>query len=93
MISFAHLIAQMAGEYMRLLDYSNARRLLVSMASVYRREGWEQLLCAALQSLRECARRLGTPIIFMVYALRRVNRRVVHTDHSTRPLSSSSVLT
>ena len=35
------------------------RRLLVSMASVYRREGWEQLLCAALQSLRECARRMG----------------------------------
>jgi hypothetical protein len=57
---FAQLIAQMAGEYMRLLDYGNARRLLVSMAAVYRREGWEALLCAALQSLRECSRRLGT---------------------------------
>ena len=28
---FAHIIAQMAGEYMRVLDYTNARRLLVSV--------------------------------------------------------------
>ena len=91
---FAHLIAQMAGEYMRLLDYNNARRLLVSMASVYRREGWEQLLCAALQSLRECARRLGTPIIPPSHELKRKKireRRVAFAhDHSTRLLVPSS---
>jgi hypothetical protein len=88
---FAHLIAQMAGEYMRLLDYTNARRLLVSMASVYRREGWEQLLCAALQSLRECARRLGTSHQIHLVRAQTAEQKAHAHHHSTR--RSSSVLT
>ncbi|KAK3279876.1 hypothetical protein CYMTET_12260, partial [Cymbomonas tetramitiformis] len=56
---FSFILTQIAGEYAHALDYTNARRLFVSVAAEYRREGWEDLLTTVLHSLRECARRLG----------------------------------
>ncbi|KAK9904998.1 hypothetical protein WJX75_007420 [Coccomyxa subellipsoidea] len=53
-----HLGALMAREQLVAQDPAAARRLLLSVAGIYRREGWEVPLGAALLELRECAARL-----------------------------------
>ncbi|BDA49831.1 probable trafficking protein particle complex subunit 11 at N-terminal half [Coccomyxa sp. Obi] len=53
-----HLGALMAREHLVAQNPAAARSMLLSVAGIYRREGWEVPLGAALLELRECAARL-----------------------------------
>ena len=53
------ILSQMANEYLCAGDSASALRLLRSVATVYRQEGWDTLLAGTLASLRECAGRLS----------------------------------
>ena len=53
------ILSQMANEYLCAGDSASALRLLRSVATVHRQEGWNALLAGTLASLRECAGRLS----------------------------------
>jgi hypothetical protein len=53
------ILSQMANEYLCSGDSASALRLLRSVATVHRQEGWDALLAGTLASLRECAGRLS----------------------------------
>ena len=56
--SFASLIAELANEYLHAGDYKSARKLFTTVAVVYRREQWTELLCSVLLHLKTCAKAL-----------------------------------
>jgi len=56
--SFASLIAELANEYLHAGDYKSARKLFTTVAVVYRREKWTELLCSVLLHLKTCAKAL-----------------------------------
>ena len=58
---FASLTSRLASAYLHAGDFASARRLFGSVAHVYRREGWDDLLGTALMGLKECASRLKLP--------------------------------
>ncbi|KAK9839808.1 hypothetical protein WJX81_003235 [Elliptochloris bilobata] len=64
-----HLAALMAREHLIANDAAAARRLLDSVAGMYRRERWEVPLAAALLELRECAARLKLSKEHVTYSL------------------------
>lgn len=53
--SFALLICELANEYLHAGDYESAQKLFNTVAVVYRRERWNELLCSVLMSLKACA--------------------------------------
>jgi len=56
--SFAALISELANEYLHAGDYESAQKLFTTVAAVYRRESWTELLCAVLMNLKQCAKAL-----------------------------------
>uniref|UniRef100_A0A2P2KI04 Uncharacterized protein MANES_02G116600 n=1 Tax=Rhizophora mucronata TaxID=61149 RepID=A0A2P2KI04_RHIMU len=60
---------QMAREYFSSGDFSNAKQLLESVATLYRQEGWVTLLWEVLGYLRECSKKCGTMKEFIEYSL------------------------
>eukprot|EP00899_Mesostigma_viride_P009627 jgi/Mesvir1/18666/Mv17165-RA.1 len=64
-----YLASEMAREYAHAREFASAKRLLDSVAAIYRREGWTLLLAAALSALRECAQRLGAADHYLEYSL------------------------
>jgi len=56
--SFAALISELAYEYLHAGDYKSAHKLFTTVAVVYRRERWSELLCAVLMHLKTCAKAL-----------------------------------
>ncbi|KAK9807487.1 hypothetical protein WJX72_000478 [[Myrmecia] bisecta] len=64
-----HIGALMAREHLVADDTANARRLLESVAGIYRRERWEVPLAGALLELRECAQRQNTLKEHIAYSL------------------------
>eukprot|EP00884_Botryococcus_braunii_P005388 jgi/Botrbrau1/14850/Bobra.0326s0004.1 len=64
-----HIGALMAREQLVADDPASARRLLDSVAGIYRREGWEVPLAAVLMELRECAQRLNLVKDHATYSL------------------------
>eukprot|EP00850_Spirogloea_muscicola_P017600 SM000153S01589 [mRNA] locus=s153:65187:74651:- [translate_table: standard] len=59
----------MARLYWQARDFASCRRLLDSVASVYRREAWVALLAANLHNLRACCRHLGLIKDYVEYTL------------------------
>eukprot|EP00850_Spirogloea_muscicola_P000555 SM000002S05635 [mRNA] locus=s2:1359107:1364338:+ [translate_table: standard] len=59
----------MARLYWQARDFASCRRLLDSVASVYRREAWAALLAASLHNLRACCRHLGLITDYVEYTL------------------------
>lgn len=53
--SFALLICELANEYLHAGDYESAQKLFNTVAVVYRRERWNELLCSVLMNLKACA--------------------------------------
>lgn len=60
---------QMAIEYYSAGDFSNAKQLFDSIASLYRQEGWVTLLWEVLGYLSECSRKQGMVKEFVEYSL------------------------
>ncbi|KAK6922486.1 Trafficking protein particle complex subunit 11 [Dillenia turbinata] len=60
---------QMAKEYFAVGDLSNAKKLLDSIAKLYRQEGWVNLLWETLGYLRECSRKQEILEDFVEYSL------------------------
>ncbi|KAL5550855.1 hypothetical protein UlMin_001031 [Ulmus minor] len=60
---------QMAREYYGTGDFSNAKQLFDTIASLYRQEGWAALLWEVLGYLRECSRKQGMKKEFIEYSL------------------------
>ncbi|CAJ1942175.1 unnamed protein product [Sphenostylis stenocarpa] len=60
---------QMAKEYFAEGDIGNAKQILDTIASLYRKEGWVTLLWDVLGYLRECSRKVGAIKDFVEYSL------------------------
>ncbi len=56
--TFATLIRELANEYLHAGDYESALKLFKTVAVVYRREKWNELLCSVLMNLKTCAKAL-----------------------------------
>lgn len=56
---FASLDSQLASAHLHAGDFSSARQLFRSVAVVYRREGWDDVLWTTLMALKDCARHLS----------------------------------
>jgi len=64
-----HVASLMAAEYLAVGEAANARKLLDSVAPVYRRERWHRPLAATLAALRDCAEQLGQRTAHLEYSL------------------------
>ncbi|CAK9135377.1 unnamed protein product [Ilex paraguariensis] len=60
---------QMAREYFAVSEFSDAKQMFDSVASLYRQEGWATLLWEVLGYLQECSRKLGSAKDFVEYSL------------------------
>ncbi|KAL8546718.1 hypothetical protein ACS0TY_006444 [Phlomoides rotata] len=60
---------QMAREYFLLSDFSKAKQIFDSVASLYRREGWLLSLWEVLGYLRECSKGMSSAKDFIEYSL------------------------
>ncbi|KAL6506589.1 hypothetical protein OROGR_024770 [Orobanche gracilis] len=60
---------EMAREYFSVSEFSNAKQIFDSFASLYRREGWILSLWEVLGYLRECSRGIGSMKDFIEYSL------------------------
>lgn len=59
----------MAREYFLLSDFSKAKQIFDSVASLYRREGWLLSLWEVLGYLRECSKGMSSAKDFIEYSL------------------------
>lgn len=59
----------MAREYFSLSEFSNAKQIFDSVASLYRREGWLLSLWEVLGYLRECSKGMSSAKDFVEYSL------------------------
>lgn len=57
--TFAALVGELADEYLHAGHHESARKLFDTVAGVYRRETWNELLFAVLDNLKTCAKALG----------------------------------
>ena len=53
---FASIVARLARGYLLAGDFASSKRLFDSVAPVYRREGWDDLLGGVLMGMKDCAR-------------------------------------
>ena len=53
---FASIVARLARGYLLAGDFVSSKRLFDSVAPVYRREGWDDLLGGVLMGMKDCAR-------------------------------------
>lgn len=65
----AYCRSQMAREYFLAGDPNNAKQIFISIADVYRKEGWLVLLWEVLGYLRDCSKKLGLARDFFEYSL------------------------
>ncbi|EFJ15464.1 hypothetical protein SELMODRAFT_422794 [Selaginella moellendorffii] len=64
-----YLGTQMGREYFHAGEHENAKRLFDTVAEMYRKEAWVELLAASLEYLRETAKHLGLSKEFLEYSL------------------------
>ena len=87
--SFAALICELADEYLHAGDYESAQKLFNTVAVVYRREHWKELLCSVLMNLKACATALRDEEAYLNICLEMAALGDETTEHAAAALAAA----